>query len=88
VVVVSADDFNRSRLRTAVVLAVTSSLRLAPVRGNVLLPKGTAGLDRDAVVNVTELTTVDKDEFEERIGVLPAHVMDEVDRGLRLALQL
>ena len=88
VVVVSADDFNRSRIQTATVAIVTSSTQLARARGNVFIPRGTAGLDRDSVINVSQLTTVDKDDLERRLGALPPQLADDVAAGLRLALDL
>ena len=51
VLIVSADAFNRSRIKTVTVAALTSNLRLAAAPGNVALAAGTAGLDRDCVVN-------------------------------------
>jgi mRNA interferase MazF len=86
--VVSADDFNRSRIQTATVAIVTSSTQLARARGNVFIPRGTAGLDRDSVINVSQLTTVDKDDLERRLGALPPQLADDVAAGLRLALDL
>jgi len=85
---VQADAYNRSRLHTAVVAALTTSTRLAAVPGNVFVPAGTAGLDQDSVVDVTQLATVDRRYLEARIGELPAWLLDEVDRGLRRVLAL
>lgn len=39
VVIIQSNDFNRSRIATTVVVAVTSNLNLAQMPGNVLLPK-------------------------------------------------
>lgn len=87
-VVVSSDRFNRSRLRTVIVAAVTSNLRLADAPGNVTLEPDATGLDRASVINVTHLLTVDRDVLESRIGALPATSLRSLDSGLRLALRL
>ena len=47
---------------------------------------GTLWLDRDSVVNESQLATVDKGWIEERIAHLPSDVMAEVDYGLALVL--
>jgi len=86
--VVSADAFNRSRIKTVTVAAITSNLRLSAAPGNVALAVGTAGLDRDCVVNVSQVVTLDKTNLETRLGVLDSMHMQEVDAGLRLALSL
>jgi mRNA interferase MazF len=87
-VVVSDDRFNRSRLSTVTVVAVTSNVKLAQRPGNVALPKGTAGLDRPSVVNVTLLLTLDRQRLVARSGALTASAVRQVDDGLRLALHL
>ncbi|HEV3166614.1 MAG TPA: type II toxin-antitoxin system PemK/MazF family toxin [Isosphaeraceae bacterium] len=88
VLVVSADAFNRSRIRTVTVVAITSNLRLAAAPGNVALAIGTAGLDRDSVINVSQVVTLDKGDMSKKLGNLEGLKMEQVDAGLRLALGL
>lgn len=85
---VQSDRFNRSRLRTAVVLVLTSNLRLAEAPGNVLLKADETGLPRDSVANVSQFFTVDRGFLDERVGVLPSSRLAEVEDGLRLILQI
>jgi mRNA interferase MazF len=59
-VVVQADPFNRSRLRTVVIVAVTTNLRLAAMPGNVFLPATATGLPQDSVADVTQVATLDR----------------------------
>ena len=88
VLIVSSDRFNRSRIATVMVAAVTTSARAAAAPGNVPLVAGTAGLDRDCTVNVSQLLTVDRADLEEPLGVLDARAIRRVDDGLRLVLSL
>jgi mRNA interferase MazF len=87
VLVVQADSFNLSTIQTAIVAAITSNVELAGAPGNVLLPARSAGLPRDAVVNVSQLLTLDRSFLTEHAGTLPARVLRAVDEGLRLVLQ-
>jgi len=75
-------------IKTVTVATITSNLRLSAAPGNVLLAAGTAGLDRDCVVNVSQVVTLDKTTLETRLGILDSMHMQEVDAGLRLALSL
>jgi mRNA interferase MazF len=88
VVIVQSDDFNRSRLRTTLVIVLTSNLRLVEAPGNVLVPARYSGLPKDSVANVTQLLTLDLELLAERIGKLPARVLAQVDAGLKLVLAL
>lgn len=88
VVVVSADSFNASRINTVLVAMITSNTALAAAPGNVRVPEPAAGLGKDSVVNVSQLTTLDRRQLTDRTGRLPADLLDQLDAGLRLALDL
>lgn len=88
VLVISADRYNRSKLRTITVAVLTSNVQLAALPGNVAVPADVADLDADSVVNVTQLATIDRGSLEDRIGVLPDWLMAQVDAGLGRALAL
>lgn len=87
-VVISDDRFNRSRIGTVTVAAITSNTRLGPLPGNVTLDSGSAGLDRPSVLNVTQVATIDRTRLVQRAGALTPSDVVRVDDGLRLALRL
>lgn len=86
--VVQAESFNRSKLSTVVVVAITSNLRLADAPGNVILPKSKSGLSKDSVANVSQLITIDRDSLKEPITLIDKITMGQVDEGLTLVLGL
>jgi mRNA interferase MazF len=88
VLILQADDFNRSRLSTVIVAVITSNVALAQAPGNVLVRARRAGLPRDSVVNVSQLLTVDKRLLTEKVRVLDSESMAEVSEGLRLVLDI
>jgi mRNA interferase MazF len=83
-VVVQSDIFNRSLIATTVVCVITSNLDRSRAPGNVALRKGDANLAKPSVVNVSQVTTVDKRELTERIGKLSAGALDQVRGGLHI----
>jgi mRNA interferase MazF len=85
---VQANTFNRSRIQTAIVAAITTNIARADAPGNVLLPAHEVGLVRDSVVNVSQLLTLDRSFLTEQAGTLPARLQRSVDEGLRTVLQL
>ena len=88
VVVVQSDAFNRSRIQTVVAVALTTNLRLADAPGNVLIPRESSGLPKDSVANVSQMVTLDRAGLTKRERRLPALMLREIDRGLRLVLDL
>jgi mRNA interferase MazF len=87
-VVVQHDRFNRSAIRTTVVAAVTSNLRLAAMPGNVRLRKGEANLPMPSVVNVSQVLTIDRARLHERVGTLGAARVRDVLAGLGILFGL
>ena len=88
VLIVQADAFNRSRLRTILGVILTSNTRLLDAPGNVLLPATITGLPKDSVANVTQIVTLDEDYLFDRVGQVPRKLMARVDSGLRRVLDL
>jgi len=84
VLIVSSDAFNASRIGTVLVVVISSRLELARAPGNLLLSAGESGLVRDAVVNVAQVVTLNREVVEELVGVLRGPVMRAVVRGLQL----
>ena len=81
-VVLQHDRFNRTKLATAVVVAITSKLKYAELPGNVRLRRGEAGLSKPSVVNVTQVATIDRELIGERIGALTATRLGQVWSGI------
>jgi mRNA interferase MazF len=86
-VVVQNDAFNRSKINTVVVCLLTSNLKWAASPGNVLLQKGDANLPKSSVVNVSQITTLDKSELKEKIGQLKKEKIDQIVNGIDLVIK-
>ena len=88
VLVIQEDAFNKSRIQTVIVASLTTNLNLAEAPGNVYLSKEISGLTKDGVVNLSQISTIDKQRLYNQIGILPSELMSRVDSGLRLILNL
>jgi mRNA interferase MazF len=88
VLVISADQYNRSELRTVTVAVITTNAKLAALPGNVAVAADIGGLDVALVVNVTQIATIDRTALAHRIGALPDWLLAQVDAGLTRALAL
>lgn len=88
VVIIQSNEFNRSRIRTVIVAAMTTNLDLAAAPGNVLCRKKEIRLRRDSVVLVSSLLTIDRRLLSERISILSDRTLQKIDAGIRLVLNL
>lgn len=89
-VVVSHDSFNRNEAwGSAIVVPISTSpgqARRGPTA--IPLPTGAGGLPRPSVALCHQITTIDRAKIERRIGALGADLLDEVEAGLRAAMDL
>lgn len=83
-VVIQNNLFNRSRIHTVVVCALTSNLQRAAAPGNVLLEPGEAGLPKQSVVVVSQIFTVDKSQLSEHLGTLSKKRIRQLLDGMKL----
>lgn len=86
-VVIQNNIFNRSRINTTLVCALTSNLKTALAPGNVLLDAGEGTLPKQSVVLVSQIITVDKTELREYIGRLSPSRVRLILQGIDLVLQ-
>lgn len=84
--IISADQYNRSRLPTVTVAVITTARQLVSLPGNVLMAAVDSGLPE--VLNVTQIATIDRQALEVRIGQLPDWLIAQVDTGVARALGL
>lgn len=88
VVVIQSDSFNKSNIKTLIVALITSNLDRADMPGNVSLSKRASGLEKESVVNITQIFTVDETDLFEYVGTLSKRKIEQIEKGLRLVLSL
>ena len=86
VVIIQDKAFNRSNIQTVIVVSITTNLNLADAPGNVFLEKEESGLSKNGVVNVSQISTIDKRRLVDRVSILSQEAMSKIDFGLRLVL--
>jgi len=81
--VIQDDVFNRCRIHTVVLCAITSNLKRASEPGNVLLEAGEGNLPLQSVLVVSQVVSVEKAALGEYIGSLGERRVEQVLDGLR-----
>jgi mRNA interferase MazF len=86
VLIVQDDTFNESRIRTIVVLPLTTNLRLLDAPGNVLIKGKESKLSKDSAILVAQFYALDRQKFIERISKVKVETMKRVESGMMLVL--
>ena len=84
----SSDDVLGVDIWQTHVVPLTSKLERAGLAGNVLLTSLATGLPKDSVAVPLGLELVDRSWLAERVGQLPAALVDAIDDGIRAVLGL
>ena len=82
-VVVQDDLFNRSRISTVIVCALTSNLNRATEPGNILLEPGEGNIEKQSVVVVSQVSSVYKTRLGAHIGTLSGERIEQILAGMR-----
>jgi len=86
VLIVQDDSFNESRIKTIVVLPMTTNLRLLDAPGNVFISKKESKLTNDSVIITAQLYAIDRGRFKEKISKVSKEIMKQVEIGMKLVL--
>lgn len=73
---------------TVVIAAITSKIAKPKMPTHVGLKKAKGGLERDSVVLLEQVRTIDKQRLRERIMHLDPHNMELVDQALKVSVGL
>ena len=87
-VLVIQNDVGNRYSPTTIVAAITSQINKAKLPTHVELPAGSYGLERDSVILLEQIRTIDKQRLLERVARLDAGAMRRVNVALEISLGL
>ena len=73
-------------ISTVIAAAVTSKINKAKLPTHIELPSSSYGLQRDSVILLEQIRTLDKRRLKERIGELNEITMNQVDKAILISL--
>jgi mRNA interferase MazF len=90
VVIISHDAFNRTPGWRSIIVVPLSTSAGQAARGPsaIFLSRASAGLPKDSVALCHQVTTLDRAKLTQRIGELTPTALDEVEQGLKAAMDL
>ena len=88
VVILQNNSFYKSKIRTTVVLLISTNMLLADASENVLLKKEKSRLPKDGIINVSQISTIDKLRLIKKIGTINITTEERIDAGFKLVLGL
>lgn len=87
-VLILQNDIGNTYSPTTIVAAITSRIKRAKLPTHIELKSSRYQLEKDSVVLLEQLRTIDKQRLKERIGHLDEEIMNKVDIALEISLSL
>jgi mRNA-degrading endonuclease toxin of MazEF toxin-antitoxin module len=90
VIIVSHDGFNETvGWRSIIVVPISTSASQGRRGPTVIeIPAGAGGLSRTSFAVCHQVTTLDRARLTKNVGVLPGDVLEQVELGLKAAMDL
>lgn len=82
VIILQNDVLNGSKLKTVVVLPLTTNTIYADIPNNIFLKKEITGLSKDSVTQPHLIVHVDKRRLSEKVKKLDSIILDKVLKGI------
>lgn len=85
-VLIVQNDVGNKYSPTIIAAAVTSKINKAKLPTHIELHSNAYGLQKDSVILLEQIRTLDKRRLKERIGALNESTMSEVDKAILISL--
>ena len=87
-VLIIQNDLGNKYSPTVIVAAITSQINKAKLPTHIEISANEYGLNRDSVILLEQIRTIDKKRIREKIGYLDKNIMLKVDNSLQISLGL
>ena len=87
-VLIIQNDIGNQYSPTTVVAAITSQIQKAKLPTHVEIDSKKGGLERDSVILLEQIRTIDKSRLRQKIAFLDEDIMKKVNHGLEISLGL
>ena len=87
-VLIIQNDIGNKHSPTIIVAAITSKMNKAKLPTHIELPSSEYAMDKDSVILLEQLRTIDKRRLKDKVCHLDREIMDKVNEGLLVSLEL
>ncbi|MCL5935433.1 MAG: type II toxin-antitoxin system PemK/MazF family toxin [Clostridia bacterium] len=87
-VLVLQNDIGNQYSPTTIIAAITSQISKAKLPTHVEVKAVTSGLEKDSVILLEQIRTIDRSRLKEKVATLDSDTMDKVNRAVEISLGL
>ena len=87
-VLIVQNDVGNKHSPTVICAAITSKMNKAKLPTHIELPARTYEMDKDSVILLEQLRTIDKKRLKDRVCHLDGEIMEKVNKALMISLEI
>ena len=87
-VLIVQNDIGNKHSPTVICAAITSKMNKAKLPTHIELDSAKYDMDKDSVILLEQLRTIDKKRLKDKVCHLDQEIMEKVNKGLRISLEL
>ncbi len=87
-VLILQNDIGNQYSPTTIVAAITSQISKAKLPTHVEVTAGNSGLEKDSVILLEQIRTIDKTRLKDKVAALSDELMEKVAQSLEISLGL
>ncbi len=87
-VLIISNDIGNRHSPTVIIAAITSRVQTKGKLPTHTAVKDFEGLDKDSIVLLEQIRTVDKKRLKQHMGMMPVEIMARVDKALAISLSM
>lgn len=87
-VLIIQNDIGNQYSPTTIVAAITSQISKAKLPTHVEISAAKSGLERDSVILLEQIRTIDKSRLKQKVAVLDEEILEKVNRAIEISMGL
>lgn len=87
-VLIIQNDIGNQYSPTTIIAAITSQIAKAKLPTHVEISAARSGLERDSVILLEQIRTIDKSRLKQKVAVLDEETLEKVNRAIEISLGL
>jgi len=86
VIILQNDFFNKSQIKSTIILPLSTNMILAEAPGNIIITKKESRLNKDSVVMLSQIKAIDRARLMEKISKIDRIIMEKIENNIMFIL--
>ena len=86
VVILQNDFFNKSQIKTTIIIPLSTNMLLAEAPGNIIITKRESKLNNDSVIILSQIKAVDRARLIKKNSKIDRTIMEKIENNLMFIL--